>query len=119
MMTFNVFIHEYNLKNNATSNIKFHQVLSSLGFSDIGIHLRDKPFSSAMSFINLHPSKETHWVCYFNENYFDSYGCAPPQKLSKFIIKRNGHSLFSEYKIQGLTNKRDIFCAKIVFLYFT
>ena len=44
---------------------------------------------------------------YINENYFDSYGCAPPKKLSKFIIKRNGYCLFSEYQIQ----KNDSFCA--------
>ena len=33
------------------------------------------------------------------------------KKLSKFIIKRMGHCLYSEYKIQGLTNKRDFYCA--------
>ena len=70
--------------------------------------------------VNLHPSKGTHWVCYINENYFDSYGCVCPKKLSKFIIKRNRHCLYSEYKIQGLTSKQDSFCASyclyIIFL---
>ena len=42
-----------------------------------------------------------------NENYFDSYGCAPPQKLSKFKIKRNGYCLYLEYILQGLTSKKD------------
>ena len=28
-----------------------------------------------------------------------------------FIIKRYGHCLYSENKIQGLTNKRDSYCA--------
>ena len=46
-----------------------------------------------------------------NEIYFDSFGCATPQKLFKFIIKRDGHCLYSEYKIQGLTNKKDSYCA--------
>ena len=46
-----------------------------------------------------------------NEKYFDSHGCSPPQKLSKFIMKRNGHCLHYEYKIKGLTNKRDSYCA--------
>ena len=32
-------------------------------------------------------------------------------KLSKFVIKRNGQCLYSEYKIQGLKNNRDSFCA--------
>ena len=43
--------------------------------------------------------------------FFDSYGFSPPQKLSRFFIKRNGHCLFSEYKKQDLTSKRDSVCA--------
>ena len=87
MMSFNEFIKKINLKNKATSNIKIQQVLSSLSLNDVGIYLRDGPFESDIGIVNLHPSKGTHWVTYVNENYFDSYGCAPPKKLSKFIIK--------------------------------
>ena len=52
---------------------------------------------------------------------FDSYGCFPPQKISKHIIKRNGHCLYSAYKLQGLTNKRDSYCASFCLdiIYFT
>ena len=110
-MTFNDFIKKHNLKNKATSNIKIQQVLDSIGLNNIGIYLRVGPFSSDIGTVNLHPSKGTHWVCYINENYFDSYGCVPPKKLSKFIIKRNGYCLYSEYKIQGLTSKQDSYCA--------
>ena len=106
-MSLNDFIKKYNLKNKATSNIKIQQVLSSLSLKDIGIYLRDGPFESDIGIVNLHPSKGTHWVCYINENYFDSYGCVSPKKLSKFIIKRNGYCLYSEYQIQ----KNDSFCA--------
>ena len=76
-------------------------------------------FKSDIGIVNLHLCKGTHWVCYINESYFDSYGCAPPQKLSKFIIKRNGHCLYSENKIQELTNKKDSHCASFFFKYFT
>ena len=100
MMTFNDCIKKHNLKNKATSNIKLQQVLLSLCLNDVGIYLRDGPFSSDIGIVNLHPSKGTHWVCYINENYFDSYGCSPPKKLSKFIIKRNRYCLYSEYQIQ-------------------
>ena len=106
-MTFNDFIKKHNLKNKATSNIKIQNILSSLSLNDVGIYLRDGPFSSDIGVVNLHPSKGTHWVCYINENYFDSYGCVCPKKLSKFIIKRNGYCLYSEYQIQ----KNDSFCA--------
>ena len=106
-MMFNDFIKKYKLKDKATSNIKIQQVLSSLKLNDIGIYLRDGPFSTDIGIVNLHPSKGTHWVVYIDKNYFDSYGCVPPKKLSKFIIKRNGYCLYSEYKIQ----KNDSFCA--------
>ena len=78
-MLFNDFVKKYNLKNRATSNIEIQQVLSSLGLNDIGIYLQDGPFESDIGFVNLHPTKGTHWVCYVNENYFDSYGCSPPK----------------------------------------
>ena len=107
MMTFNEFIKKHNLKNKATSNIKIQKVLDSLTINNVGIYLRDGLFSSDIGIVNLHPEKGTHWVCYINENCFDSYGCVPPKKLSKFIIKRHGYSLYSEYQIQ----KNDSFCA--------
>ena len=105
-MAFNDFIKKHNLKNKATSNIKIQKVLTSIGLDNINIYLRDGPFSSDIGIVNLHPSKGTHWVCYINENYFDSYGCVCPKKLSKFIIKQNGYCLYSEYQIQ----KEDSFC---------
>ena len=80
MITFNEFIKKFNLKNKATSNIKIQNILSSLSLNDVGIDLRDGPFKSDIGIVNLRPSKGTHWVCYINENYFDSYGCVPPKK---------------------------------------
>ena len=106
MITFNDFIKKFNLKNKATSIIKIQNILSSLPLNDVGIYLRDGSFKSDIGIVNLHPSKGTHWVCYINENYFDSYGYVPPKKLSKFIIKQNGCCLYSEYQIQ----KNDSFC---------
>ena len=106
-MTFKDFVLKNNLKNKATSNIKIQQILSCLGLSDVGIYLRDGPFESDIGIVNLHQSRGTHWVSYINENYFDSYRCVPPKKLSKFIIKQNGYCLYSEYQIQ----KNDSYCA--------
>ena len=107
MITFNDFVHKHNLKNKATSNIKIQKVLTSVGLDNVNIYLRDGPFSSDIGIVNLHPSKGTHWVCYINENYFDSYGIICPKKLSKFIIKGNRYCIYSEYQIQ----KNDSFCA--------
>ena len=67
MITFNDFVKKFNLKNKATSIIKIQQVLSSLSLNDVGIYLRDGPFSSDIGIVSLHPSKGTHWVCYLND----------------------------------------------------
>ena len=85
------FLKKYLLKNKATSNIKIQQVLSSLSLNDVWINLRDGPSESDIGIVNLHPSNGTHWFCYIKEIYIDSYGCALPKKLSKFVIKRNGY----------------------------
>ena len=106
MMTFIVFVKKYKLKDKATSIIKIYQVLDSIGLNNVGIYLRDGPFSRDIGTFNLHPSEGSHWVCYINENYFDSFGCVCPNKLSKFTIKR--HCLYSEYQIQ----KNDRLCAR-------
>ena len=111
-MTFNEFGEEYKLKNKATSNIKIQQVLSSLSSNDVWIYLRDRPFESDTRIVNLPQSKGTHWVLYINENYFDIYGVVCPQKLAKFIIKRNKYCVYSEYQIQ----KMIVFVRAIVFM---
>ena len=116
MMTFNEFVRKLVLKNKATSNIKIQQVLSSLSLSDVGIYLRDGTFESDIGIVNLHPSKGTHWVCYINENFFDSYGCVCPKRLSNFIIKRNGYCLYSEYQIQKNDSSRASYCLYIIYL---
>ena len=57
MMLINEFFQKYKLRNQATSNIKFYQVLLSLSLKDLGIYLRDVSFSSDIGIVNLHPSK--------------------------------------------------------------
>ena len=110
-MSFDDFVHKNNLKNEATSKIKKQQVLGANALDDFGIQVRDGPFSADNGIVTLHPSEGTHWVAYINKNYFDCYSCGPPNKVTKCNIKRNGFCLFSEYKIQGLTSKRNSFCA--------
>ena len=88
MMSFNDFVHKYKFKNKATSDIKNQQVLPPLSLNNVGICLRDGPFSSDVGVVKLHPlrttnayqQKGTHWVANINENYFDSYGCVCPNK---------------------------------------
>ena len=109
MMSFTDFVHKFILKNKATSNTKICQVLPSLGLNDVGINLRDGPFECNIGIVSLHPSRGCHWVCYLNEIYFDSYGCVPNRKISKFIDKKTD-IVYILKKIQCLTNKKDSFC---------
>ena len=44
MMSFNDFVHNYNLKNKATSNIKIQQGICSIALNSVGIYLREGPF---------------------------------------------------------------------------
>ena len=80
--------------------MRLQQVLDSIRLNNVGIYLRDGFFSSDIRINNLNPSKGTHWVCYVNENYFDSYGVVCPKKLAKFVIKRNGYCLYCEHQVQ-------------------
>ena len=66
--------------------------------------------------LNFHSTKGTQWVAYINQNYFVSYGCPPPQKTRKYIIKQNINVFFSEYKIQGLDSHCAAFCLDIIYL---
>ena len=63
MMSFNDFIHKNNLKKEATSKMKIQKVFSSIGLDNVGIYLRDGPFSNDIGVVNLHPSIGTHCVC--------------------------------------------------------
>ena len=94
-----------------------HKTLSCLSLSNVVIYLKNGTPESDKGTVNLHPSKRTHWVAYINQNYFDPYGCSPPQKLSRFIVKRNGNCLLSEYKIQSVTNNRVFYCAAFSYIY--
>ena len=99
MMSFNDFVHKQNLKKR-NMEYKFLSSPLSLFLNDVGIYLRDGPFSSDIEIVKLHPSKGMHWVCYKKEKYFDRYDVVCPKKLSKFNIKRNGYCLYSEYQKQ-------------------
>ena len=87
-----------------------------MSLNGVETYLRDGPFKSDFGIVNLHPSKGTHWLCYINENYFDSYDVVCPKKLGKFIIKRNGHCLYSEYQIQKNDSFCESYCLYLIYL---
>ena len=88
--SFTDFLLKYNLKNEATSNIKIQEVLKKLNLtSKVRIYMRDDNFTTDIGIVNLHPSKGTHWICYIDEYYFDSYGCAPPENIKVYIKSKH------------------------------
>ena len=118
ILTFNDFVLKHNLKNKATSYIKIQQILSSLSLNNVGINLRDGPFIFDIGIVNLHPSKGTHWVCYINENYFDSYACVPPKILKNYLnLLSNGMDIVYIQNIKY--RKMIVFVQVIVYIYFT
>ena len=66
MLSFNDFVKKFDSKSKATSNIKIHKVLTSIGLDCVGIYLRDGPFQTDIGIVNLHPSKGTHWVLIYH-----------------------------------------------------
>ena len=81
MLSFNDFVHKYNWKNEAMSNIRIQQILSSLSSSDVGIYLRDGLFTTDVGsliciqlteHIGLHTLTEIiliHTVVHYETNY--------------------------------------------------
>ena len=62
-MSFDGFVHKYNLKNKAKSNLKLCEVLKKIGLnSKVGIYLRNGIFSTDYGIVGLTPSRGKHWV---------------------------------------------------------
>jgi len=63
-----------------------------------------KSFSENSSVvINLQDSIDgggTHWVCCYGNEYFDSFGVAPPDIVKKYLEKKHSNILFNTSKLQ-------------------
>ena len=102
MMSFNDFIHEYKLKNEATSNIKIYEVLKKIGLnSKVGIYLRDGDFSTNYGIVNLHPSIGKITTSFEPSNDEDVINRA---YLDEKLLKINSHlslleKIYNEFKL--------------------
>ena len=105
-LSFKEFVDKYELKNEATSNVKIKEILNELNIP-AGIYMRDDKFTTTSGIVNLHPTKGTHWVMYSDQYYFDSYGCPPPLSVLNQIKEKQKVCIYSEYRIQ----KQDSLCA--------
>lgn len=105
-MNFKDFIKKYNLKNASTNSSEITIIINEIGIQNFGIYLSDGALKTKQGLINFDNKKGTHWVCYYENNYFDSYG----RKPDKRIIKQLREGWYSTYKIQS-TTKKDSYCA--------
>ena len=48
---------------------------------------KDDKFTTTSGIVNLHPTKGTHCVMFYDKFYFDSYGCSRPVNIMKQINK--------------------------------
>ena len=87
------------IKKSATIFVHIQQVLSNLWFNR-GIHSRDDKFLTFSAMVNLHPKEETSWLCFVDETFFDSPGCASPENILNEIWSKDGKWNCSEYQVQ-------------------
>ena len=85
-MSFNALFFKHKSKNEATSNIKIHQLFSSIGLDKVGIYLKDSPFESDIGNVNLHPTNRTQRLVNINETFFDRNGSGPTSKQNIYIF---------------------------------
>ena len=85
MLSFNHFVHKHILQNKAWSVIESQQIFPSLCLRDVGVCLRDGPFTTDAGVLIVYPSNRTHLVTYFNQNCFDSYLCSLTAKYLSFL----------------------------------
>ena len=92
------------IENKALSNHELIEYIKQLKIKHFrGVFMRDslpkKPRTKECGIVNLADSLSdgTHWVCYFNNCYFDSYGLPPPLEIVQYL----GDNLeYNIYQIQ-------------------
>ena len=92
------------IENKALSNHELIEYIKQLRIKHFrGVFMRDdlpkKKRTKECGIVNLADSLSdgTHWVCYFNHYYFDSYGLPPPLVIVEYL----GDNLeYNIYQIQ-------------------
>ena len=112
-MDFKNFLKKYNLENKTTSNVKISEVINKLKIKDFGIYMRNDTLTTKQGIINLDTKKGTHWVCFYEQYYFDSFGVRPPKNIERQLKPLT----FSTYKIQHMYDELCAsYCLYILYL---
>lgn len=81
------------LPNKPLSNFELIDAVKELKIKYFrGVYLRDqlpkRPWKKECGIVNLADSNDlrgTHWVCYYENKYFDSYGIQPPLEIIDYL----------------------------------
>ena len=79
-MTLEQFMKRNGLQNKATKGSKLVEVANKIGLEDFNLYIRTDKLTSKQGIINLTDDykKGTHFVAFFDNNYFDSFCTEPP-----------------------------------------
>ena len=99
-LLFEEFCRKYGLKNASTSSDEIYKVVQELGLKDFGIYTDNQKLKTKCGLINLdEKGRGTHWVCYYENNYFDSFGGPPSENIDRQLSKIY---VYSTYQIQSI-----------------
>ena len=114
-MLFEEFCRKYGLKNASTSSDEIYKVVKELGLNDFGIYTDNQKLKTKCGLINLdEKGRGTHWVCYYENNYFDSFGGPPSENIDRQLSKIY---VYSTYQIQSIEESLcAAYCLYILYL---
>ena len=93
------------IENKALSNHELIEYIKQLKIKHFrGVFMRDdlpkKKRTKECGIVNLADSLSdgTHWVCYFNHYYFDSYGLPPPLEIVEYLGENSEYNIYQIQK---------------------
>ena len=93
------------IENKALSNHELIEYIKQLKIKHFrGVFMRDdlpkKKRTKECGIVNLADSLSdgTHWVCYFNHYYFDSYGLPPPLEIVEYLEDNLEYNIYQTQK---------------------
>ena len=123
MGSFNNFMQDHNLRNVTTNAKKILEVANKIGLKDFNIYIRTDKITTNQGVINLTNdySRGTHWVCFKDHYYFDSFCTEPPTIISNQLTERHPKGIcecyISSHPIQNINDSNCAsYCLYFLFL---
>ena len=97
ILSLNQFMKKYNLKDQTMSESDLQKIYN------YKIYPRDSKITSDRGFVNIDNGEKggTHWVCFYKNYYFDSFGGSPDKFLLNQLPKP---IIYHNFKIQNINS---------------